>query len=90
MSGGATSRSDPEPEARETQWVVLFFDHEREVWEERQERIGAPTRAKAERDALTLADSCAVSVVPARSWAPVTEERPTEIRVVSFDRWAAV
>ena len=87
-SGGEPTPPSEENEARETRWVVLIYDHERELWDERQDRITAPTRAKAERDALTISDSCAVAVVPARSWAPVTEERPTEIRVVPFDPWA--
>ena len=43
---------------------------------------------EAERDALTLTDGKPVSVVPARSWDPKAEERPTEIRVVEFDPWA--
>ena len=79
---------EPETEARETTWVVLTFDHELKVWRERQERLTAATRREAERDALTLTDGKPVSVVPARSWDPKAEERPTEIRVVEFDPWA--
>lgn len=90
-SGGATSPSDPEPETRETKWVVLSWfgsDDGSGTWEERQERITAPTRREAEKDALVLTDGNPVSVVPARSWDPKAEERPTEIRVVDFDPWA--
>ena len=73
---------------RETRWVVLTFDASG-FWNEHQSRLTAPTRREAERDALKLAaPGEAVSVVPARSWAPVVEEPPTEPRVVPFDRWA--
>lgn len=94
-SGGATSPSEePETTGRETVWVVLGWheiDHEHGgggYWIERQERLTAATRREAERDALTLTDGKPVSVVPARSWDPKAEERPTEIRVVEFDPWA--
>lgn len=86
-SGGATSPSDPEPEARETKWVVLSFDTATRAWIEREQRLTAGTRREAERDALKLMDA-AVSVVPARSWDPKVEEPPTEPRVVDFDPWA--
>jgi len=85
--------ADYEPaEARVTEWVVLsadVTDDERVVWAERRERLTAATRREAERDALTLSNGEPVSVVPARSWDPKAEERPTEIRVVDFDPWAA-
>lgn len=88
--------ADYEPaEARVTEWVVLGWqeiDHEHGgggYWIERQERLTAATRREAERDALMLTDGKPVSVVPARSWDPKAEERPTEIRVVGFDPWAA-
>lgn len=70
-----------------TEWVVLAYD-EGSRWIERQDRLTAATRREAERDALTLTDGKPVSVVPARSWDPKAEERPTEIRVVEFDPWA--
>lgn len=96
-SGGESTRpgeSVAEAAERETKWVVLGWnaiDHDHGgggYWVERQERLTAATRREAERDALTLTDGQPVSVVPARSWDPKTEERPTEIRVVDFDPWA--
>jgi len=90
-SGAAANDGEttpPSEEARETRWVVLTFDASG-FWNEHQSRLTAPTRREAERDALKLAaPGEAVSVVPARSWAPVVEEPPTEPRVVPFDRWA--
>ena len=92
-SGGATSPSEPPEETgRVTEWVVLAWAGGEDgpcMWAERQDRLTAATRREAERDALTLTDGKPVSVVPARSWDPKAEERPTEIRVVDFDPWAA-